>query len=56
MDRQSQTSFLNQFISLFMVNLNVFFFWGGGVFSSHMGLKDPRANTITTFWTKGLKI
>ncbi len=41
MDPQSQTSFLNQFISLFMVNLNVFFFGGGGRFLKPYGLERP---------------
>ncbi len=42
MDRQSQTSFLNQCISLFMVTLKVFFFFFkpyGQIQSQHFGLK-----------------
>ncbi len=37
MDPQSQTSFLNQFISLYMVNLKVFFV----VFLKLYGLERP---------------
>ncbi len=55
MDCQSQTSFLNQCISLFMVTLKVFFV----VFLKPYGLERPEGkynhNILDTFWTKVLK-